>query len=49
MGIEVPREFATAPVPLIFYKSSSLFDDLNLEWLRHDNVFQIPFAILFLP
>jgi hypothetical protein len=27
----------TAPVPLIFDKSSSLFEYLNLEWFRHDS------------
>jgi len=50
MGIDVSRELATAPVLLIFYKSPSPFDDLNLEWFRHDNslFLQIPFAILFL-
>jgi hypothetical protein len=35
-GIHVSCELATAPVPLIFYKSPSLFDDLSLEWLRHN-------------
>src|SRR6516165_11709408 len=34
--IHVSCELATAPVPLIFYKSPSLFDDLSLEWLRHN-------------
>ena len=30
-GIHVSRELTTAPVPLIFDESSSLFDDLKLE------------------
>ena len=39
--IHVSCELATAPVPLIFYKSPSLFDDLNLEGLRHDNALSL--------
>src|SRR5262245_55171047 len=38
MGIDVPCEFATAPVLLVFYERPSLFDDLNLEWFRHNNL-----------
>ena len=36
-AITVSGELTTAPVPLIFDKSSSLFEYLNLEWFRHDN------------
>jgi hypothetical protein len=40
-GIDVSCELTTAPVPLIFYESPSLFDDLSLEWLRHDNALSL--------
>jgi len=45
---------ATPHCPAIrrtFYKSPSLFDDLYLERLRHDDALslQIPFVNLFLP
>ncbi len=36
-AITVSGKLTTAPVPLIFDKSSSLFENLNLEWFRHDN------------
>jgi hypothetical protein len=35
------RELTTAPVPLFFNKSSSLFNDLNLERFRHEGFLDV--------
>src|SRR5262245_31372543 len=40
-GINVSCKLATAPVLLIFYKRPSVFDDLNLEWFRHNNLLSL--------
>jgi hypothetical protein len=34
-AIHVAGKLTTTPVTFIYYESSSLLDDLELEWLRH--------------